>query len=777
MAAPIGSGDMILPPSGPPMFPGPFTSHGASPQVTDTLLTPGMKKSDWSEHKSPDGRLYYYNNVTKQSSWEKPDELKTREELLLSQCPWKEYKSDTGKIYYHNVQTKESKWTIPKELEELKLLIVAKENEDNVNRNEVSGQKEPALPSNAAPPPNLGFPQSINLPGQPTEVLPRNADAPKVTEKENGDDDNEDAEEKNSDKTQFVFKDKKEAIEAFKDLLKEKNVPSTATWEQALKIIVNDPRYGTLKKLSERKQAFNTYKTQKAREEKEEQRLKAKKAKEDLEQFLQNNPKMNSQTRYRKAEIMFSDEDLWKAVPDRERRDLFEDVLFFLVKKEKEEAKNARKRNVKVLGEILDSMPTVTFRTTWQDAQVLLLDNPTFAEDTELLSMDKEDALIVYEEHIRQLEQDEEEEREREKRRIKRQQRKTRDAFLALLDDLHDQGKLTSMSLWVELYPIISADLRFTNVLGQPGSTPLDLFKFYVEDLKARFHDEKKVIKEILKDKNFEFAAPTTFEEFAVVISEDKRSANLDAGNVKLTYNSLLEKAEAREKERLKEESRKQRRLEVAFFGVLKTTTPPVDLDTKWEEVKNQISSDPAYEALPSESEKIRLFREYLQHLEETCGHHHNRNRKHSKKLKKQKKRSSSNSESDDDDSSSRHRSGKKKKRSKSDSRSRSRSLSSDPQSDEDRSSKKHKKKTKRRKHNSRSTSSASDVYSEPELEKESHPKKHAKCRSPVDDDETEANNDKAIFNSTDSDLSEEELEKRRRQLLQQLADHSEGNP
>lgn len=31
------------------------------------------------------------------------------------------------------------------------------------------------------------------------------------------------------------------------------------------------------------------------------------------------------------------------------------------------------------------------------------------------------------------------------------------------------------------------------------GSTALDLFKFYVEDLKARFHDEKKMIKEILK--------------------------------------------------------------------------------------------------------------------------------------------------------------------------------------------------------------------------------------------------------------------------------------
>lgn len=35
------------------------------------------------------------------------------------------------------------------------------------------------------------------------------------------------------------------------------------------------------------------------------------------------------------------------------------------------------------------------------------------------------------------------------------------------------------------------------------GSTPLDLFKFYVEDLKGRFHDEKKVIKQILKVSQF----------------------------------------------------------------------------------------------------------------------------------------------------------------------------------------------------------------------------------------------------------------------------------
>ena len=31
------------------------------------------------------------------------------------------------------------------------------------------------------------------------------------------------------------------------------------------------------------------------------------------------------------------------------------------------------------------------------------------------------------------------------------------------------------------------------------GSTPLDLFKFFVEDLRSRYSGEKKIIKDILK--------------------------------------------------------------------------------------------------------------------------------------------------------------------------------------------------------------------------------------------------------------------------------------
>ena len=55
------------------------------------------------------------------------------------------------------------------------------------------------------------------------------------------------------------------------------------------------------------------------------------------------------------------------------------------------------------LADILDKMTKIKFNTTWEEAQQMLLDNPAFADDDELLAMDKEDALITFEDHIRQV--------------------------------------------------------------------------------------------------------------------------------------------------------------------------------------------------------------------------------------------------------------------------------------------------------------------------------------------------------------------------------------
>lgn len=422
----------------------------------------------------------------------------------------------------------------------------------------------------------------------------------------------------------------KDLATLFRELLKEKNVGSNASWEYALKLIGNDPRFEMFRHHPERKQMFNAYKVQKAREEKDEQRMQAKKAKENLEKFLQTCDKMHSNVRYKQACEMLRDNEYWKAVPEADRREIFLDVVRYMSENEKEETKKLQKRNTRVLSDILDSMTSITYRTTWQEAQQQLLENPIFANDADLLGMDKEDALIVFEEHIRQLEQEEEEERKREEKRMVRSARKNREAFIIFLDQLHAQGKLTSMSKWCNLYPEISADPRFTAMLSQPfsGSTPLDLFKFYVEDLKTRYEDEKAIMRDILKMSGFQVSITTTYEDFVTVLSEDDRSATLDVGNVKMVFERLMEKALEKEKERLKEELKQRRKLEIAFMNLLAKVDPPIEEDSDWDRVRKVICNDEVFNKVPTEGERLQLFGSYLQTLEESCSHHHSKTKK-----------------------------------------------------------------------------------------------------------------------------------------------------
>ena len=59
-------------------------------------------------------------------------------------------------------------------------------------------------------------------------------------------------------------------------------------------------------------------------------------------------------------------------------------------------------------------------------------------------------------------------------------------------------------------------------MLGQPGSTPLDLFKFYVKDLRDNLPSEKKMVKDLLKEKDVEVTAEMTFDDFVENIASIK---------------------------------------------------------------------------------------------------------------------------------------------------------------------------------------------------------------------------------------------------------------
>uniref|UniRef100_A0A8C8JS95 Pre-mRNA-processing factor 40 homolog A n=1 Tax=Oncorhynchus tshawytscha TaxID=74940 RepID=A0A8C8JS95_ONCTS len=663
---------------------------------------------------------------------------------MLSKCPWKEYKSDNGKAYYYNSQTKESRWTKPKELEDLegtpviiKIIMgnaLSRSSITNVTDCRTSEVGAPCAvnaptlqPDSAAVMATMMMEMPVMMPittvleeqmsQVPMHVAEVSAEAIHIFLPFSpfSNDASKDERPELVKKT-YKWNTKEEAKQAFKELLKEKGVSSNASWEQAMKMIINDPRYSALPKLSEKKQAFNAYKVQTEKEEKEEARLKYKESKETYQRFLENHEKMTSTTRYKKAEQMFAELDVWSTVPERDRLEIYEDVLFYLAKKEKEQAKQLRKRNWEALKNILDNMANVTYRTTWSEAQQYLLDNPTFAEDEELQNMDKEDALICFEEHIRALEKEEEDEKQKTLLRERRRQRKNRESFQKFLDELHDHGQLHSMSAWMEMYPTVSSDIRFANMLGQPGSTPLDLFKFYVEDLKARYHDEKRIIKDILKDKNFLVEVNTSFEDFGSVISSDKRAMTLDAGNIKLAFNSLLEKAEAREREREKEEARKMKRKEATFKSMLKQATPALEPEATWEGVRERFLKESAFEDVTLESERKRIFKDFMHVLEHECQHHHSKTKKHSKKSKKHhRKRSRSRSRSRSSDGEDDYHN-KKKKRSQS--KSPSERSSSGESERSYKKSKKHKKKGKKRRHKSGGWDTSGSELSEGELEK-----------------------------------------------------------
>lgn len=171
--------------------------------------------------------------------------------------------------------------------------------------------------------------------------------------------------------------------------------------------------------------------------------------------------------------------------------------------------------------------------------------------------MDKEDALVVFQQHIRNAEKESAKEKQLEAKRIKRHERKVRETFMAYLQELNTKGNLTSVSTWSALYPTISANDCFEEMLLQTGSTALDLFKFYVEDLKDRYYEDRRIIKEILKEKDMTITVESSFEQLHQLVKSHERGKDVDPGNMKLCFNSLFDKAQAKAKEVEREELKK----------------------------------------------------------------------------------------------------------------------------------------------------------------------------------------------------------------------------
>jgi len=369
------------------------TSSSMSDLKDDYKKTEAEEKKEvmWTEHKTADGRTYYYNHASKKSVWTKPDELKDENEKKIDDCDWKEYTTPDGKKYFNNAKTGKTQWEMPEEYAEW------------------------------------------------LERIKRKREGKEVPKKE------KEKEEKLEDRPLT----KEEAREAFRKLLREKGMSSSWTQEQALQETRDDPRWKLLK-MGEKKQVFQALISDLRREERDEKRKKEQKAEEDFIQALFDCKEIRKNIPFREAMALISNDPRFMIiVGDRERERLFYEFNDQRTRKERDEARKRRREGMENFRQFLESNKSVTVDTQWRIFKDQVEDNPVFKD------IDKLDSLTVFMEYIKELESRDIERLKQEKVERRTRSRKCREAYRNLLDECWAARKINVKTRWKDFKPLV----------------------------------------------------------------------------------------------------------------------------------------------------------------------------------------------------------------------------------------------------------------------------------------------------------------------------------
>jgi pre-mRNA-processing factor 40 len=273
-----------------------------------------------------------------------------------------------------------------------------------------------------------------------------------------------------------------EAEAAFVKVLKRSGVQPEWTWEQALRAIVKDPQYRAIKDPRERKAAFEKYCHDVIVQDKERVKERLAKLRTDFGTMLKSHPEIKHYTRWKTARPMIEGETIFRSTNDEaERRQLFDDYIVDLKKSHREQQASLRKS---AMDGLIDLLPKLNLEpyTRWSEAQGIIQNTAPFQNEEKYKTLSKYDILTVFQNHVKSLERTFNDSRQQEKNKKLRKERRARDGFRALLSDLRREGKIRAGTKWSHIYPLIAIDDRYKAMIGQPGSTPMDLFWDIVEE-------------------------------------------------------------------------------------------------------------------------------------------------------------------------------------------------------------------------------------------------------------------------------------------------------
>ncbi|XP_054073304.1 transcription elongation regulator 1 isoform X5 [Rissa tridactyla] len=590
----------VLPGMAPPIVPmiHPQVAIAASPAT----LAGATAVSEWTEYKTADGKTYYYNNRTLESTWEKPQELKEKEKMEEKiKEPIKEPTEEPLPM-----ETEEEE---PKE-EPIKELIKEEPKEEEMTEEEKAAQKAKPVATTPIP----GTPWCVVWTGdervffynpttrlsmwdRPDDLIGR-ADVDKIIQEpphkkgmEEGKklirEEHESTEEANEDEPIKIKKRKKDdnkdidsekeaAMEAeikaareraivplearmkqFKDMLLERGVSAFSTWEKELHKIVFDPRYLLLNP-KERKQVFDQYVKTRAEEERKEKKNKIMQAKEDFKKMMEE-AKINPRTTFSEFAAKHAKDSRFKAIEKmKDREALFNEFITAARKKEKEDSKT---RGEKIKMDFFELLANhhLDSQSRWSKVKDKVETDPRYkAVDS---SSQREDLFKQYIEKIaKNLDSEKEKELERQAR--------------------------------------IEASLREREREVQ----------------KARSEQTKEIDREREQHKREE-----AIQNFKALLSDMVRSSDVSWSDTRRTLRkdhrwesgSLLEREEKEKlfNEHIEALTKKKRE----HFRQLLDETSAITLTSTWKEVKKIIKEDPrCIKFSSSDRKKQREFEEYI---------------------------------------------------------------------------------------------------------------------------------------------------------------------
>ena len=409
-----------------------------------------------------------------------------------------------------------------------------------------------------------------------------------------------------------------EAEAAFIKLLRRSNVQPDWTWEQTMRTTIKDPQYRALKDPKDRKAAFEKYAVEVRMQEKDRAKERLAKLRSDFNTMLRSHPEIKHYTRWKTARPIIEGETIFRSTnDDTERRQLFEEYIIELKKANIEREAITRKSAMDELVGILKGLDLEPY-TRWSEAQETIQSHSKFQADEKFKTLSKSDILTAFENHIKSLERTFNDERQKEKNLKQRRERQNRDRYVDLLKELKDQGKVKAGTKWMEVLPQIHEDPRYVAILGQPGSTPLDLFWDMVEEEERALRLIRNDVYDVLEDKRYEITPRTSLQQFMDLMATDRRTAPLTPDTLTLIFNRLLEKVIRRNEEDKHASERHQRKLIDALRSKIKhLDRPAISTTTTYDTIRPHIAHLEEFKALETEDLRKQAFDKVLRRLKE----------------------------------------------------------------------------------------------------------------------------------------------------------------